>query len=143
MAMEHDREARNDGQEEAIAFLANPASYEGGVGAVERIDTHCALVFLAGTRAYKIKRAVALPYLDFSTLERRRAACERELLLNRRTAPQLYLGVAPLARTADGALRLGPPRDAPQADASVVEWVLVMRRIRRRRCSTAWPRVAV
>ena len=106
-------------QSATIAFLADPASH-GGV-AVERIDTHGATVFLAGTRAYKVKRAVRYPYMDFSTLELRRVNCEREVALNRRTAPDLYLGVEAVVRAADGRLSLGGPGEA-------IEWTVVMKR---------------
>lgn len=85
------------------------------------IETHISRVFLAGDRAYKMKKAVALPYVDFSTLERRRIACEREVMLNRRTAPQIYLGCRAIHRDAGGRLtfeRAGPP----------VEWLVEMRR---------------
>jgi hypothetical protein len=58
-----------------------------------RIDTHGAVVFLAGDRAYKLKRAVKFPYMDFSTAERRRVLCEAEVEINRKLAPEIYLGV--------------------------------------------------
>ncbi len=112
-------------QSEAATFLATPATHGLGVGPgaerVERIDTHGAMVFLAGTRAYKVKRAVRYPYMDFSTLELRRVNCEREVALNRRTAPDLYLGVEAVVRGADGRLSLGGPGQA-------IEWAVVMRR---------------
>jgi hypothetical protein len=59
----------------------------------KRIDTHGAVVFLSGDRAYKLKRAVKFPYMDFSTAERRRAMCEAEVEINKRLAPEIYLGV--------------------------------------------------
>ena len=77
-----------DDQTPVIAFLAAPSTH-GGMS-VERIDTHASIVFLAGGCAYKLKRAVHFDYLDFSTCERRRALCEAEVRLNRRTAPSLY-----------------------------------------------------
>ena len=80
-------------QADIVAFLERPVAH-GGHGPVERVDTHISHVFLAGERALKLKRAVKLPYLDFSTPEKRRAACETELAINRRTAPGLYLEVA-------------------------------------------------
>ena len=61
---------------------------------------------LGRTRAFKLKRAVAFPYLDFSTPPKRLAMCEREVALNRRTAPTLYLGARRVTREADGALAL-------------------------------------
>lgn len=103
-----------DDQREIIDRLSTPATYGPHVAALERIDTHSATVFLAGDRAYKLKRAVLYDYLDFSTLEKRRAACEAEVRLNRRTAPHLYLGVLAVTKEADGQLALGghgPPVD--------------------------------
>jgi hypothetical protein len=72
-------------QSEVVTFLASPATHAGAT--VERIETHTSLVFLAGTRAWKPKRAVRYDYLDFSTIDRRRAMCEAEVLINRRSAP--------------------------------------------------------
>jgi aminoglycoside phosphotransferase family enzyme len=108
-------------QDEVIEFLSKPASY--GVENVEvsRIETHCSIVFLVGARAYKLKRAIAFSMLDYSTLERREAACRAELALNRRTAPQLYLGVQAIRRRADGGLGL-------DGDGAIVDWIVVMRR---------------
>lgn len=103
------------------AFLEDPASYGAGVEEVVRFDTHGAMVFLAGPRAYKIKRAVKFPYMDFSTLALRRAACAQELRLNRRTASELYLETRPVLRRPDGGLSFDGPGEP-------VEWVLVMRR---------------
>src|SRR5437764_4064674 len=94
----------DDAQRDVIAFLRDPSSHSPHAGAVEIIETHCSTVFLAGDRAYKLKRAVKYPYLDFSTPALRRAACEAELRLNRRTAPQLYLEVRGICRQPDGTL---------------------------------------
>jgi len=110
-------------QIEVAAWLGDPRTHGPEVDSVERIDTHGAMVFLAGQRAYKIKRAVKFPYMDFSTLALRRAACEREVALNRRTAPSLYLGAEAIVRQAGGGLALG---GAGAGEA--VEWVVVMRR---------------
>jgi uncharacterized protein len=96
-----------DEQREVIAFLSLPESYGLRAGSVDRIDTHISIVWLAGDRAYKLKRAVHFDYVDFTTIELRRIACEAELRLNRRTAPAVYLGVRPVTREADGALALG------------------------------------
>ena len=82
----------SDDQKTVKAFLSDPNSY-GMTGSVERIDTHISLLFLAGKRVFKLKRPVRLPYLDFSNPEQRLAACKKEFRLNRRTAPELYLGV--------------------------------------------------
>lgn len=107
-------------QSAALRLLGDPATYGPGIDRVERMDTHGAVVFLAGERAYKVKRAVAYPYMDFSTLERRRQFCLREIEINRRTAPDLYLDVVPVTRDGER-LRLGD-------GGEVVEWVLVMLR---------------
>src|SRR5881227_3540235 len=91
-----------DSQDEVIAFLRRPASYGLAENAVETVETHISIVFLAGERAYKLKRAVKYPYVDFSMAELRRAACEAELTLNRRTAPQLYLEIRALGHLPNG-----------------------------------------
>ena len=77
-----------DNQDEVLAFLADPAAHGGEK--VQRIDTHAASVFLAGTRALKIKRAVRFPFLDYSTLAKRKQACEAELAVNAPYAPEIY-----------------------------------------------------
>ncbi len=80
-----------EGQDVAIAILSNPASH-GGV-TVTRIDTHGAIIFLAGKFAWKLKRAIQFAYMDFSTRARRLKMLMRELRLNCRTAPGIYLGL--------------------------------------------------
>jgi uncharacterized protein len=117
----HPRATGSDDQTAVIAFLSNPQSYP-QADAVKAIGTHAAIVFLAGDRAYKLKRAVKLPYLDFSTLEKRRAVIEREFEINSRATPELYLSVIPVTR-APGADRLELGGDGEPAD-----WLLVMRR---------------
>jgi hypothetical protein len=111
----------SEDQSDLIAFLARPESYGRCVTAVERIDTHCAVVFLAGEHAYKLKRAVKFPFLDFSTVGRRRAACETEVTVNRRTAPDIYLGFVPLTRGSGGRLTIG-------GDGESIDWLVKMRR---------------
>ncbi len=98
-------------QTAVIEFLAAASTHGGST--VERIDTHASVVFLAGPRAYKLKRAVRFDYLDFSTSERRRAMCEAEVRLNRRTAPTVYRGVVAVTRQNDGSYALGGRRDPP------------------------------
>lgn len=112
-------------QSEVAALLADPRTHGEEAGPVERIDTHGAVVFLAGATVYKLKRAVKFPYMDFSTAKKRRAACEAEIETNSRTAPAIYKGVAPIVRTRDGGLALAPLGAAP---ASAVDWVVVMAR---------------
>src|SRR5262249_9532906 len=93
-----------DSQTPVVALLGE-RSTPGGAN-VPRIDTHAAAVFLASERVFKVKRAVKFPFLDFSTLEKRKAACEAEIAVNRRYAPQIYRGVVPITREADGRLAL-------------------------------------
>jgi aminoglycoside phosphotransferase family enzyme len=94
-----------DMQEKVLAFLADPAAH--GNTPVRRIDTHAASVFLAGSRALKIKRAVRFPFLDYSTLAKRKSACEEEIKINRSFAPQIYLRVIPITRREDETLSIG------------------------------------
>lgn len=80
------------------ALIAHPG--------VKRIDTHAASVFLDGTRALKIKRAVKYPFLDYSTLEKRKAACEEEIRINRPLAPQIYHRVVAITEEPDGSVKI-------------------------------------
>ena len=66
------------------------------------IQTHISHVFLAGDRVYKLRKAVSLSFLDFGTRALRNADCLREVALNRRLAPDVYLGVAPLTPAGEG-----------------------------------------
>jgi uncharacterized protein len=106
-------------QKEVFGFLADPRTY--GVQKVARIDTHAASVFLAGDRALKVKRAVRFPFLDYSTLEKRKAACEAELAVNAPYAPQIYRGVTAITREASGKLAIG-------GSGAPIEWAVDMRR---------------
>lgn len=112
-------------QNDVISWLESGAPFAGsrqaGGGSVRRIDTHSASVFLAGDRAWKLKRPVRLGYLDFSTPEKRRAVLEAELRLNRRTAPALYLGLHRITREADSTLAL-------DGTGEPIDWLLEMRR---------------
>jgi aminoglycoside phosphotransferase family enzyme len=104
-------------QDEVVRFLESSSTHAGA--AVERIETHGSVVFLAGARAWKLKRAVRYDYMDFSTLDRRKAMCEAEVRINRRAAPAIYRGVVPVTRERDGELALG--------GAGVpVEWLVEM-----------------
>lgn len=105
-------------QAAVIAFLRTPEGHPGG-GPVEVIETHGALIFLAGDVALKIKRAVRYDYLDLSTLARREATLRRELALNQPAAPMIYRDLMPVTRMPDGHLRLG-------GTGAPVEWVLRM-----------------
>jgi len=108
-----------DDQSPVIEFLASPSSHHGMP--VDRIDTHSAIVFLAGERAYKLKRAVRFDYLDFSTAALRRTFCEAELRLNQRTAPTIYRRVGAVTVESDGSL-------AVDGRGSAVDWFVEMNR---------------
>jgi aminoglycoside phosphotransferase family enzyme/predicted kinase len=123
----HDREEPNrhtgimtqDQQNAVIDFLADPATHGGAP--VKRIDTHAATVFLDPGRALKIKRVVRFPFLDYTTLAKRKAACEAEIEVNRPFAPAIYKGVVAITRTAGGSLAIG-------GDGEPVEWAVEMAR---------------
>ncbi len=100
-------------------LLSDPATYGGG--AVRRCETHAAVVFLAGDRVLKVKRAVRYPFLDYSTLDKRKAACQAELDVNRKFAPQLYRRIVPIVRQADGSLAL-------DGAGAAIEWAVEMTR---------------
>jgi aminoglycoside phosphotransferase family enzyme/predicted kinase len=108
-------------QDALIEFLSAARSFGAPDGAVERITTHAAVVFLVGERAYKMKRAVRYSFLDFTTLDRRRRALEAELELNRRTAPMLYRRLVPVTREDGDSLALA-------GSGEPVEWLLEMAR---------------
>lgn len=116
-------------QREVLKFLSRPGAYGAGNAAVDRIDTHVSTVFLVDERAYKLKRAVVFPYLDFSTAERRRHACQAEVRINRRTAPDIYKGVAAVVRMPGGGLKLVSEIEASSdATGTPVDWVVAMTR---------------
>jgi aminoglycoside phosphotransferase family enzyme/predicted kinase len=104
-----------------IEALSDPAAYPGPVGEVEVRQTHISAVFLAGTHVYKIKKPVEFGFLDFGTLAKRLHYCEDEVRLNRRLAPDVYLGVVPVTRSRSG-LRV-------EGDGEAVEWAVKMRRL--------------
>ena len=106
-------------QQPVFDFLGRPETYGGA--SVKRVDTHAAAVFLAGKRALKIKRVVRFPFLDFSTLPKRKAACEAELAVNRPYAPAIYRRVLPITRESDGSLAL-------DGQGEPVEWAVEMDR---------------
>ncbi|MGI9402988.1 MAG: AAA family ATPase [Hyphomicrobium sp.] len=108
---------------EVAALLSNPATYPGRLDRVDVIETHIARVFLAGGEAYKVKKHVRLPFLDFSTLEQRHRATLREVELNQPHAPAIYIGLVPITRDARGELRLG-------GQGQAVEWAVHMRRFK-------------
>ena len=110
--------ASNAIQQDVIAFLQQELSTIDGPPKIT--TTHISVIFLSGERAFKLKRAVAYSFLDFTTLEARRIACERELEINRRTAPTIYKGVVPVTMD-DGQF-------AVDGDGEIVDWLVEMAR---------------
>ena len=108
-----------DGQRAVVACLSSPEMHGGA--RVERIDTHASILFLAGDRAWKLKRAVRYDYLDYSTPDRRRVMCEAEFRLGQRLAPQLYQRVVAVNRDARGTLSIG-------GAGTPVDWLIEMTR---------------
>ncbi|WFU13594.1 bifunctional aminoglycoside phosphotransferase/ATP-binding protein [Bradyrhizobium sp. CB3481] len=108
-----------DLQRQVLDFLdgSNFGPAQGG----KRIDTHASMVFLGTDRALKIKRAVRLPFLDYSTLEKRKRACEEELKVNAGNAPELYRRVVAITREPDGAFAI-------DGAGTAVEWAVEMTR---------------
>ena len=104
-------------QNDVIAFLSRAETWGPGIAAVERHETHASVVFLVGDRAFKLKRAVRFPYLDYSTADLRRRFCEAEVTINRRTAGDLYRRVLPVVRRLDGGLAL-------DGEGKPVDWLI-------------------
>ena len=106
-------------QEAVFRFVADPKTH-GLSEPVKRVDTANAVVFLAGADVYKLKRAVKFPFMDLSTVDKRRDACEAEIAVNRPLAPAIYLAALPIVRHGE-TFAIG-------GDGEVVEWAVHMRR---------------
>jgi len=104
-----------------LDFLSQAGAYDPRPREVLRRETHMSWVFLAGDRVYKLKKPVRFPYLDFSTLAKREAACRAELRLNRRLAPDIYLDVVPLTKS-NGVLSIG-------GTGTPADWLVAMKRL--------------
>ena len=116
-----------------VQALQHPAAYPHAPAAVDLVQTHISYVFLAGDEVFKLKKPVNLGFADFTTLEKRRQACEAEVRLNRRGCPgSTYLGVVTVTRAAP----VHPPlkgRASPQivigGDGEVVDYAVHMKRL--------------
>ncbi len=104
-----------------VQFLSCPSSYDPSPRAVVTRETHMSWVFMTADRVYKLKKPVRFAYLDFSTLALRERACRAEDALNRRLAPDVYLGFVPLTCSSSG-FAIG-------GTGPVVDWLVVMRRL--------------
>lgn len=108
---------------DAVAkWLSSPKAYNHAPDSVEQVETHISRVFLAGSLVYKLKKPVKYDFLDFSSLAAREQACREEVRLNRRLAPQIYLGVVPITCDADGSFTLNGPGE-------VADWLVQMQRL--------------
>ena len=122
--MGQDRNQRESGAmdlHQLIQSLSDPAAYQPRPDGVIVRQTHISVVSLAGAFAYKVKKPIRLSFVDYGTLERRRHFCEEEVRLNRRLAPEVYLGVVPIVRDGD--------RVCVEGTGEVVEWAVKMRRL--------------
>jgi uncharacterized protein len=113
--------ARPNSQEQLIGFLESPPSYPHRPADVRVIQTHISWVFIASPFVFKVKKPLNLGFLDFSTLEKRRHFCQRELELNRRLAPEIYLDVVPIYKTDSGF--------SFKADGQITEYAVKMREL--------------
>lgn len=107
---------------EKVAFLRQPLAYPGEAAEVTAVETHMSWIFLTGHLAYKLNKPVRDDFLDFRDLESRRHNCEEEVRLNRRLAPEVYLGTVPLTKEADGTL-------AVDGTGEPVDWLVKMRQL--------------
>jgi aminoglycoside phosphotransferase family enzyme/predicted kinase len=123
------------GLQELIDHLSRPEAYDHPADEVVVIHTHISVVFLAGDFVYKVKKPVDFGFLDFTTLERREHFCRQEVLLNRRLAPDVYLGVCPIVETGPG-LRVHLDASAPSGNP--VEWAVRMTRLDDERRMSNW-----
>jgi len=105
-----------------VDFLSRPESYPEPTRRVELVETHMSWVFLTDRFAYKLKKPVRLPFLDFSTLARRRHFCREEVRLNQRLAPLVYIDALRLVESPDGGLAIG-------GAGRPVEWLVKMHRL--------------
>src|SRR5690606_37242524 len=108
-----------------VSALSRPGSYPHETRAIETIETHMAFVFLTSAFAYKLKKPIRTALLDHTTIDARERACRTEIELNRRLAPDVYLAAVPVTVT-NGAVRV-------EGTGAVIDWLVKMRRLPRRR----------
>jgi aminoglycoside phosphotransferase family enzyme len=108
-----------------IALLENPETY--GIDTVTRLETHFSWIFFVDGEVFKLKKPVRLPYLDFSTPERRYENAKEEVRLNRRLTTRVYHGVVPVTVAVDGSLGLS-------AGGRPIDWLVHMRRLDQASC---------
>ena len=119
----------NEALPEYVRALLRPDAYPSPPPDVELRQTHISYVFLAGDVVYKTKKPVDFGFIDQVAPERREAFCHAEVRLNRRLAPDVYLGVGPIVRLPGGRIVVLPAGEDPPDSAEVVEWSVQMRRL--------------
>lgn len=110
------------GIEAKVAFLKQSDAFLEGSAQIKAVETHMSWVFLTDNYAYKLKKPVRSDFVDFRTIDARRLDCQEEVLLNRRLAPEVYLGTVPMTMASDGHLELG-------GEGQIVDWLVKMRRL--------------
>lgn len=121
----------NESTPDLLAAMKEPSFYAGAPGPVELRETHASWVFLVGELAYKVKKPVRFPFLDYGTLERRRMMCGEEVRLNRRLAPTYYLGVNSVVPR-EGGFSL-----SAEGDPRAIEYAVRMRRVPEQRTAAS------
>src|SRR6266566_1292542 len=119
---------RLQSQERLVSFFESPASYPHRPAEVRSLETHISWVFIASPFVFKLKKPVNLGFVDFSSLEKRHYFCQREVELNRRLCPDIYLGVVPIYKTASGfSFNVeGDPAQNPFGEEAVAEYCVKM-----------------
>lgn len=117
--------ARDSATTQGVERAFREGVVEGVNGSASLCETHLSRVFLTRERAYKFKKVIRLPFVDFTTLEQRRIACERELTLNRSLHCPFYLAVRPLVLLTNGALSIG-------GEGETIDWCVEMERFEER-----------
>src|SRR6185369_10423856 len=93
-------------------------------GPVELVQTHIGWIYLCGNFAFKLKKSVRFDFLDFTTLEKRKWACQRELELNARLCPSLYMGLVPVVKESDGRIRVATEFVSQPDPPNLVDWAV-------------------
>lgn len=114
-------------QSQWLEAMMQPEFYPHFMDKVELIQTHISWVFIAGEYVYKLKKPVNFGFLDFTTLEKRRFFCDKELALNKRLCPDIYLSVLALKKNGETGYKFIQAQDT--GDDEVVEWALKMKRM--------------
>lgn len=119
---EHKKENGEEHLKELLAALSTRQAFPHPTSNISSITTAASLVFLTGERAYKVNKPVNFGFLDFSTLEKRKEQCEKELDYNSLLSPELYLGVLPITKEKDGSIRV-------QGSGEIIEYAIMMKQM--------------